>query len=268
MPDRPAPARLRRPTPPFATPRTIAALILREMASTYGKSPGGYAWVVLEPALGIALLSAIFAFGFRTPSLGQNFAMFFATGILPFMMFMSVSGKLAQAVNYSKALLQYPRVTFADTLIARFVLTALTQLLVGFILLTAIRVIWETRTVLLLDRAILAYLMAMALGIGVGTMNCFLMTMFPLWQQAWSILTRPLFLVSGVILLFESLPQVLQDILWFNPLMHVTGEMRDAFYLQYDPTYVSPAYVFGVALVLTLFGLIFLRHYHRDMLER
>ena len=60
----------------LATPRTILALILREMSSTHGKSPGGYLWMVLEPALGIALLSAIFSLGFRSPRLGTNFPIF------------------------------------------------------------------------------------------------------------------------------------------------------------------------------------------------
>lgn len=254
--------------PQFATLRTILALILREMSSTYGRSPGGYAWVVLEPALGIALLSVIFSLGFRSPSLGQNFAIFYATGLLPFFLFMDVSNKLAQAVNFSRSLLAYPRVTYLDALMARFVLASLTQLLVSVLLLSLIRTLWDTRTVLQMDQIVLSFAMAMALAAGIGTLNCFLMTMFPLWQRIWSILTRPLFLLSGVIFLFETMPRQYQDILWFNPLMHITGEMRGAFYLQYEAGYVSPALVFAIAAICGLLGLIFLRRYNRDMMER
>ena len=35
--------------PRFRALRTITALILREMGSTYGMSPGGYVWAVLQP---------------------------------------------------------------------------------------------------------------------------------------------------------------------------------------------------------------------------
>lgn len=254
--------------PRLATPRTILALILREMSSTYGRSPGGYAWVVLEPALGIALLSVIFSLGFRSPSLGQNFAIFYATGLLPFFLFMDVSNKLAQAVNFSKSLLAYPRVTYLDTLVARFLLASLTHLLVSALLLSLIRTLWDTRTVLEMDRIVLSFAMAMTLAAGVGTLNCFVMTMFPLWQRIWSILTRPLFLISGVIFLFETMPKPYRDILWYNPLMHITGEMRGGFYLQYEASYVSPALVFALAAISGLLGLIFLRRYHRDMTER
>ena len=60
----------------FATPRIIVALILREIGTSYGRSPGGYIWALAEPVLGIALLTAIFSIGFRIPPLGNNFSIF------------------------------------------------------------------------------------------------------------------------------------------------------------------------------------------------
>jgi capsular polysaccharide transport system permease protein len=252
----------------FVTLRTIAALILREMSATYGRAPGGYVWVVLEPVLGIALLSALFSLGFRSPKLGDNFAIFYATGLLPFFMFNDVSNKMAQSVNYSKALLGYPRVTFVDAMLARLTLSVLTQLLVSFIIITGIRMMWDTRTTLELDRILLAYGMTICLGVGIGTLNCFLMTMFPLWQRTWSIITRPLFLLSGIIILYESIPEPYNNIVWYNPLIHIVSESRSGYYVGYEAVFVSPTYVFSVSLITALLGLVFLFRYHRDMLER
>ncbi|HHL20343.1 MAG TPA: sugar ABC transporter permease [Aliiroseovarius sp.] len=252
----------------FATLRTILAMILREMSTTYGRTPGGYAWVVLEPVLGIALLSALFSLGFRSPPLGINFPVFYATGLLPFFMFNDISAKMAQSVNFSRALLSYPRVTYIDALIARLILSVLTQLLVSFIVLASIRLIWETRTFFQAGPVLLGYLMVIALGIGVGTMNCFLVTMFPIWQRIWSIITRPLLFISGVIILYESIPEAYSAFFWLNPLLHAISKVRSGFYPSYDAPWVSPAYVFAVSLILTVLGLVFLHRYHRDMLER
>ena len=83
----------------FATPRIISALILREIGTSYGRSPGGYLWALAEPVLGIALLTVIFSIGFRTPPIGVNFPLFYATGLLPFLMFVDLSNKVAQAIN-------------------------------------------------------------------------------------------------------------------------------------------------------------------------
>lgn len=249
------------------TVRTIVALIVREMAVSYGRSPGGYIWMVLEPVLGTALLTAIFALALRAPPLGTNFAIFYASGLLPFTMYLTISNKVAQSVNYSKALLNYPRVTFVDAILARLILTVLTQLMVICLVFGGIMLFYDTRTVLELDRVLLSVSMASVLGLGVGVMNCFLITMFPIFQQVWGILMRPLFFLSGVLLLYDDLPKAAQDVLWYNPLMHVTGEMRAALYPEYVGDYVSPGFVFLTSMLLILIGLIFLRRYHRDMLE-
>jgi capsular polysaccharide transport system permease protein len=263
---RTAPPKFKRPY--LMTPRVVLALMLREMSATHGRSVGGYLWLILEPVLGIMLLTLIFSYGLRTPRLGINFPIFFATGILPFMFFNTVAGNVSSSINYSRALLGYPRVTYVDAIVARALLSGLTQLLVSFIILTGIVIYYDTRTVFHLNTALLTYGMAFALALGIGTFNCFLFTMYPLWQRAWSILTRPLFIISGVFILYETFPRALQEILWYNPLLHVTAEMRDAFYLQYEAVWVSPLYVFGVAAVTGTLGMVFLHRYHRDMLER
>lgn len=252
--------------PRFTALRSIGALILREMNTSYGRSPGGYIWAVLQPLGGILLLVAIFSTGFRTPPLGNNFAIFYATGLLPFFLFLDVAGKLGMSLNFSRQLLAYPRITFMDALIARFVLNTLTQLLVSYILLYAILSLFETRTTLEVDRILMGYAMAISLAIGFGVMNCFLMARFPVWLQVWSIVTRPLFLVSGIIFLYDSIPEPYRGYIWYNPLMHVTGELRGAFYVSYEASYVDPLYVFGLSLVLTVFGLLFLRRYHKDII--
>lgn len=264
------PSRLRPTGRIIALPalRSVLALILREMTTTYGRSPGGYLWVFFEPILGIAFLVTVFSLGFRSPPLGDSFALFYATGFLPFTAFNTLNKRVGGAISYSRNLLAYPRVSYLDALIARAVLTTMTQVVVFTFIVTGILVFQETRTVLLLDRILLAYAMLIAFGFGMGVMNSFLMTMFPIWNSIWSIATAPLMILSGVILLYESLPKAAQAVLWFNPLVHATGEMRSAFYLGYEANYVSPAYVFGISLGLTLTGLVFLGRYHRDMLER
>lgn len=254
-------------TLPFVTWRVITALILREMSSTYGRSIGGYFWVIAEPVLGIALLSLVFSLGFRTPPIGTNFAIFYATGLLPFFMFLDISNKTAQSINFSKQLLSYRRVTFIDAILARAMLATLAQLIVGVILFAGITSAFETRTILNIPAALLSYAMAIAFAMSIGTMNAVIMAFFPVWQRIWGVLTRPLVLISGVILLPANVPQPVRDYLWFNPLVHVTGEMRRAFYYSYDANYVSPIYVFSVSVVIGSVSLLFLRRYHRDILE-
>jgi capsular polysaccharide transport system permease protein len=254
--------------PRFASLRTISALMLREMSATYGRNPGGYVWAILEPAMGLALMVALFSLGFRTPPLGTNFAIFYASGLLPFFMFMTTAAKVQQSIGYSKRLLAYPRVTFMDTLIARFALNLLTQATVSLVILFIILSTSETRTILHLGRLLNAYAMAAAVGFGIGALNSVLVARNPIWSTVWSVITRPLVLVSGVIFLHDRVPEPYDRWLEWNPLVHVVGEARRAFYYSYRGAYVDEVYTYGFALVTTVIGLLFLRSYHRDLLER
>jgi capsular polysaccharide transport system permease protein len=250
---------------PFATFRTVMAMVLREMTATYGRTPGGYIWAIIEPVGGIVMMSVIFAVFLRTPPLGTNFAIFYATGLLPFSMFLVISQKVSQSLTYSRQLLAYPRVTIIDALAARFLLNFVTQIIVITVLFTGIRAYYDTGTVLILPRIILACLMAGSLGAGIGVLNCFLILSFPAWNSIWGVITRPLMLVSGALYVFMSIPLPWRDYIWFNPLVHVIGMMRSAFYVGYDDSYVSPTYVFAVSLITGVLGLLFLRRYYRDL---
>ncbi len=251
----------------FASFRTITALVLREMATSYGRSPGGYLWAVLEPVAGIALLSAVFSLLFHAPALGINFPLFYATGMIPFVTFSSVSAKLAQAINFSKPLLAYPSVTFLDAILARFILNMLTELMVAYLVFTGILLIFETRVLIDIPVIAEALLLAGALALGVGTLNCFLFTRFPIWQQAWSILMRPMFIISCVFMIYNNMPEFLRNWLWYNPLVHIVGLMRRGFYSSYDAPYVSQGYVLGFSAVCLVMGLIFLRRYQYELLH-
>lgn len=248
--------------------RIIVALVLREMATTYGKSAGGYIWAVIEPILGIALLSLLFSMTFNSPALGSNFPLFYATGFLPFTMFNGLAAKVALSIRFSRPFLAYPSVTFIDTMIARALLTTLTNVAVIAIVITGIFIIYQIPLVIDMAAIFESLVLIALLGVGVGTTNCYLMTAFPVWERTWHIITRPLFLVSGVLFLYDFMPTQAQQFLWYNPLLHCIGLMRRGIYPTYEAAYINMEYVVGVSVVLLVFGLLMLKRYHRVLLER
>jgi len=264
----PRPQRPSRNGPRLRMARTVAALMLREVATTYGRSVGGYVWVVLEPVLGVALLTVLFSMGLRSPGLGTNFPIFYATGFLPFAMFNDLANKTASAIRYSRPFLAYPSVTFIDALIARAVLNVLTHAAVFAIVTGGIFLAFQLPGPVDLAPVFEALLLLALLGCGVGVLNCYLMTAFPIWERIWQILTRPLFLVSGIFFLYDLMPARAQELLWYNPLIHCIGLMRRGFYPTYEAVYVSQAYVLAIASACLLLGLALLERNHRKLLER
>ena len=251
--------------PPATAHRAISALMLREMSATYGRSPGGWLWAIAEPVGAITLLAFVFALAFDAPPLGQSFVMFYATGYLPFMMFTDISIKTANAVRFSRPLLTYPSVTALDALVARFSLNLLTQLCVIGVVLVGIEAIFETG--IQPNPADLAVALALSaqLAAGVGVLNCALFHRFPLWERLWQIVTRPLFVISGIFFLIEDIPAEYREAALMNPLLHLTAMTRAALYPTYDAALANPLYVSGAGLGCLCLGLLLLRTTQRDL---
>jgi capsular polysaccharide transport system permease protein len=263
--DIPPPQKPRR----FKSGRSIIALMLREMTTTYGRTPGGYAWALLEPIGAVAMITVVFSFGLRlrSPSLGISFVLFYATGLLAFLTYQRVQGKITKAITFSRPLLFYPCVTYVDALVARFLLSYVTQLAVFCVVMTGIIMAFETRAVIDLPPILTSLALAGGLAVGVGTLNAYLMPVYPLWQSLWGIVTAPLFFISSIFYTYEDLPPFGQEILWYNPIVHLVGLMRAGFYPSYDPLWASPLFVSGLSLVLTFFGIVLLGRYHRDIVN-
>ncbi|MCA0922786.1 ABC transporter permease [Pseudooceanicola nanhaiensis] len=250
-----------------ATFRSVIALMLREMSTRYGKTPGGYLWAILEPIAAISIMALAFSIMLRSPSLGNSFILFYASGFLPFNIYQSVSVMSARSILFSRPLLFYPSVTWMDAILARFLLNTLTGYLIAFVVMSGVLALSDTAVVLRAGPILSAMVLSALMGLSVGTMNCLIMGLYPTWDVIWSIATRPLFIISGIIFIYEDLPRAVQNILWFNPLVHITGLFRSGVFPMYSPNYISIVYVMGWILVPMVVGMIGLRRYHRDILN-
>ncbi|WP_179381624.1 ABC transporter permease [Jannaschia marina] len=247
--------------------RSIAALVLREMSTRYGRTPGGYIWALLEPLGMILILSFAWSILASVPTLGTSYFLFKATGFMVLQMFLINANQVGRAMKFSRALLFYPQVTWLDALLARFLLNTLVVTLVTTIILTGILIFEDVKTILDFGDIFLAMGLAALMGLSVGTLNCYLFQRIPVWEQIWAIGTRPMFLISGVVFIYENLPDMGQAVLWWNPVLHLAGLMRDGFYPLYHPEYVSGLYIGLWIFVPMTLGMLLLRQYYRDLMN-
>jgi len=251
----------------FLNLRVIFALMIREINTTYGRSVAGYLWAFLEPIGAITLLSVVFSAAFQSPALGNSFSLFYATGYLPFMFYLAVTSNIALSIRFNKPLLFYPRVTYLDSIFARLFLTVFTHIVVFSVIICGILVLEDTRSEIQIEYIYSAFSMSAAIGFGIGTFNCFLFEISPGWKQVWSILTRPMFILSCIFFTVESVPDPFRTLLLYNPLVHIVSEMRKGFYPYYDGVYISHMYVYFLSLGLAVLGLFFLKRHNRNLLE-
>ncbi|MEO8530837.1 MAG: ABC transporter permease [Deltaproteobacteria bacterium] len=249
---------------PLPFGRVIAALLIREMITRYGRTPGGYIWAILEPAGMIFLFALAFSQFIHAPPLGTSFILFYATGYLPYHAYSDIAGTTSQAVAFNRQLMQLPMVKPLDTIIARFILGATTLVIVVFMIFAGMLFLIDDQIAFTPAPLLLALFAASCLGLGIGTLNTVLFQFFPIWERLWPIISRPLLLISGVFYLVESLPGHARDIITWNPLVHIIGEARLAFYPAYHGDYIDMSYVFAIALGTFLLGsALLLRHASR-----
>lgn len=252
----------------FRAARTIAALMLRDLSSSHGRTALGYLWELLNPLLAVALLTVLFKLIGRSPGIGTSFALFYATGVLPLHIFTGMSAKMSTVLPSSRSLLAYPGVTYMDAIIARLLLTVLTDIVIIGAVFTGVILYERIDTIVDYPTVLEAFSMAALLGLGVGLTNAFLMAVSPTWERAWKVLTRPLFLLSCIFHTYEVVPLPFRDWLWYNPVVHCVAIMRRGIYPTYDASYASPLYVYSISLVTLVFGLAMLRRYTSYILHK
>lgn len=235
--------------------RVIFALILREMSTRFGRAWAGYLWALAEPAGFIALLGILFSQIAHTPPHGESFALFYATGFLGFSIYHETSRVTSRAVEANRPLLTYPAVTPLDLVLARFLLQVLTSLVVSTVILTTI--VSATGEEVRPDPIPLALALGLGslLGLGIGMLNTVLFAWSRSFDLAFVLASRPLFLISGVFFSYHSMPEEVQGWLWWNPILHIVGLIREGLYPAYDGGHLNPAYVLTAALALILAGL-------------
>jgi capsular polysaccharide transport system permease protein len=237
------PATVKSETPLMIQARVLFALVMREMTTRFGRSSGGYVWAVLEPAASVAIMVAVFSQMAHAPPLGRDFGLFYATGYMAFAIWRDVSGVVGGSITANRALLTFPRVTILDTILARFLLQTLTSGLVCALVIGGIVALSRDQARFDLAAALAAFAAGCALGLSLGAFNSLLFACSPTWERTYGVITRPMFIVSGVFFLHDAMPPAIQDVLWWNPLSHVVGLMRVAFYPAYEPSWISPAYL-------------------------
>ena len=236
--------------------RVTFSLMVREASTRYGSKPGGYLWALIDPVAHIVLLTLVFGAIARVPALGGSFSLFFATGYLPFMFFQTMQSYVSGAIKANRALLSYPIVSPFDTVVSRYMVQLLTSFLVMFCIFEV--VIIEDGLSLSVDYAMLisSCMIGAMLGLGFGLSNIFLYARFPVYEQVFSLATRPLSLVSGLFFLPDSMAPPYRGYILYNPIAHIIMMFRQAVYPEYRAPGLDIEYLIHFTAIILIAGLI------------
>lgn len=186
-------------------------------------------------------------------------------GFFPFLLCKSVMQNAAGSFDSNRALLFYPGVRPLDFAVSAAMLEGLT-LTAAFAVALAIN--YQFVPVPRLHdplEALMALVAAWLLGIGLGLTLMAIQTLKPNLKFALQLVLRPLLFISGVMYAAAEIPVWVVNILWWNPLFHLTEMLREGVAASYKSPLFDPLYLTFWILGSWAAGLVLERYLRRNI---
>lgn len=245
----------------------IRALLIREMKTRFGKWRLGYAWVLLEPAMHIMVLAAIFSFIGREFYPGIPTMLFMLGGIAPFIFFSSCFNKGLAAVESNRGLFNYRQLRPFDAVLTRVLLEFAIYL---FSLVALLGILaWFGISTRFNDFLLLVVINLLFLGfcLGVSLTMCVVGTKFPEVARFAPMIVRPLYFISGVFFSLEQVPEEYHGYLSWNPILHMIELTREGLFASFHGMFANLPYLAMSSLTMLAFGLLVYRSQWRDLVR-
>jgi capsular polysaccharide transport system permease protein len=238
----------------------VYALVLRELSSRFGKSRGGFIWVLVEPVAHLLVPMTIVAFIRNRFIPGVEYPVFLVYGFLPFLVFKAICLQIVNGVNAAKGLLSYRQILLMDVFVSKALAYMVLQAIVFAIVFTGLALLGydiipphpiELAGVLLLT---------IFLAFGLGLVLAAIASLIPDARPVIQIMFMPLYLISGVLFPVTRFPDEMVKWMAINPVLHLVELTRASGVKGYEPfKYLSIEYPIVLGLVSTAIGLMLYR---------
>jgi capsular polysaccharide transport system permease protein len=248
--------------------RVIQALMLHDIRSRMGGNAFGFLIMgVVWPLSHILLLIIINAALGRAAPYGDSSALWFATGVVPFMAFQYMARFISLGIVLNRALFSFPVVKVTDIVLARAIIEVLNAgmvVLIVCIVFVAFNISFMPEDIV---QACLALLSMMLLGVGVGVINAVISAMYPVWVTGFALLQFVFWAASGILFIPDSLPDFVRYPLSFFPPLQGVEWMRSAYFEGYGSAILDKNYLLSFALITLFLGLMLERFVRGKMLS-
>jgi capsular polysaccharide transport system permease protein len=236
--------------------RVIGALMLRDMRTRFGRSFFGYVIIVMWPLTHLLVLMTIYTLVRRLVPIGTSAPVFFGTGILPYILCLYPARMIMLSLVQNKPLLYFPVVKSFDVIVARGMLEVITAFWVIAIFCFILLIFGVDIMPIYPEEALLAIFSTIYLAFSMGFISAVLYGIMRAWVAIQIAILILMYFTSGALFMPSTLPESVQTLLWFNPLLHSVEWLRSAYYDGYGYTLLSRGYLVGFSTALLFIGLL------------
>lgn len=235
----------------IAQGRVLMALMLRDIRTRMFGSAIGFFFVIAWPISHILILVVLYSFMNRVAPYGDSMPLWVTVGATPFMVFSYMSRFMMLSVIHNRPLLYFPVISITDVLFARAIVEILSAALVIFFTNLILALYGIDVMPANIVEALFAIASAGLIGLGVGVLNGVIVAFAPVWITGYSLIVIFLWFSSGILFVPSALPEQLQMILFYHPVLHTIEWLRVAYYDGYESVILARWYplCFGAGLL-------------------
>jgi capsular polysaccharide transport system permease protein len=225
-------------------------------------------WTIFEPLAHIlVMVSLISLFAHSRPPIGDHFAVFYFTGIIPYTLFLHTAGQMMSAVRANRPLLQLPPVHTHDVYFSRAMLEITTTLVVSGIFIVGFLALGLKALPINPVGVLAALLILWATAVGIGILNAIIASFFDGWERIWGAITSLVYFSSGTFYIPRIMPEHIRDVLAWSPVLQAIEMVRVNYFYEPYPAWLDIKYMCILALTTLTLGLVLERIYRRRLLE-
>ena len=239
--------------------RVVGALLMREIATRYGRHNIGFLWLFVEPMIFTMGVTALWTALRSVHGSNIPIVVFALTGYSSVLLWRNMPTRTIGAISPNLALMYHRNVKAMDIYLARVLLEGMGAT-ISFVLLALLFIFidWidppEDIIVVISGWALLAWFgVALALFLGV------LGERSEMVEKLWHPAAYLLFPLSGAAFLIEFFPPEIQKFLLFLPMVHGVEMIRDGYFGSHFTAHYSVSYMVTFNAILSVLGLAELR---------
>jgi capsular polysaccharide transport system permease protein len=235
--------------------RVIGALLMREVLTRYGRHNIGFLWLFLEPMMFTAGVTTIWALAEGHKYSNIPISLFALTGYSTVLLWRNMPNRCSGSIEPNLSLMYHRNVKVIDIFLSRILLElagATTSFIILGIFFTTVGWIQPPENYL---KIIFAWFMicwfGAALAMGVGA----LCERSELVEKLWHPLSYLTFPLSGAGFMVDWLPDSMQQLALYVPMVHGVEMLRDGYFGSSVHTHYDMMYFATFNLCLTLLAL-------------
>lgn len=234
----------------------VGALLLREMATRYGREGLGFVWLIVEPLIFCFGVLAIWIIGKPPYEHGIQVAPFVMTGYMALILCRHFIGSASNALQANIGLMHHRQIAPMHIFISRAVLEFMGTTASFVVVYVALLALGQVRmpTDLLLVYG--GWLMMAWIGHGFAIMLAGLAMRFEPIERVVPLVSYLLVPFSGAFMMVAWLPANYRDLFLLLPFPHGIEMIRAGVFGEFVETHYNVGYAMTVATVMNIVGLL------------